>query len=427
MDGTQDTGMRQRQIGREGEKKSQMFGSMEQSVDNADHTPGDHTTIAHVHAGFFSCQSVVLIVVVAVAVTALIVILLPSPIKPKAFSIPDPPEFVGALAPNKKLQRAKRLFEGVIQGPESMDQHKGVIYTGTANGNIMKLTGDELEYFTSFGKEPCGGQENEHTCGRPLGIRINENGTMFAIDAYRGLFQVDTKTGDTATLVSAGAPIEKKAPKFLNDLDVQKDGIIYFTDSSYRWQRRENRYAALEGGECGRLLWYNPVTRKAKVLLKNLHFPNGVQLSPQQDYLLVSETSRARILKYNLKGPRSGKVETFAENLPGLPDNIRRSQGGGYWVGIASVRSSKFSLYDFMTTRPWLRSIFTKLFDAETMMKFLPQYGLVIELDEDGQIIQSLHDPTGEVVPSVSEVHESTTGQLYLGSYHSPFIARLDL
>ena len=53
-------------------------------------------------------------------------------------------------------------------------------------------------------------------------------------------------------------------------------------------------------------------------------------------------------------------------------------------------------------------------------------YGLLIELSEDGAIKRSLHDPTGEVIPSVSEV-EDDYGTLYLGSYHSPFIAKVEL
>ena len=53
-------------------------------------------------------------------------------------------------------------------------------------------------------------------------------------------------------------------------------------------------------------------------------------------------------------------------------------------------------------------------------------YGLLIELNEDGAITRSLHDPTGEVIPSVSEV-EDDYGTLYLGSYYSSFIGKVEL
>lgn len=50
---------------------------------------------------------------------------------------------------------------------------------------------------------------------------------------------------------------------------------------------------------------------------------------------------------------------------------------------------------------------------------------MVIELNKDGEIINSLHDPTGEVIDSVSEVLD-TGDALYFGSFNSPFLAKLD-
>lgn len=40
--------------------------------------------------------------------------------------------------------------------------------------------------------------------------------------------------------------------KFMNDLDVTSDGVIYFSDSSTKFQRREFMYALLEGISDGR-------------------------------------------------------------------------------------------------------------------------------------------------------------------------------
>jgi len=46
-----------------------------------------------------------------------------------------------------------------------------------------------------------------------------------------------------------------------------------------------------------RLLKYDPVTNNTEVLYKKLYFANGVQLSKDNSYLLVSETTKSRILK----------------------------------------------------------------------------------------------------------------------------------
>lgn len=63
--------------------------------------------------------------------------------------------------------------------------------------------------------------------------------------------------------------------------------------------------------------------------------------------------------RYYLKGPKAGTVDTFATNLPGLPDNITPSSGGGYWVAFAALRDN--SLMDIMAGLPWLRTLMYKV------------------------------------------------------------------
>lgn len=56
-----------------------------------------------------------------------------------------------------------------------------------------------------------------------------------------------------------------------------------------------------------------------------------------------------------------------------------------------------------------------------------PSYGLILELDRNGRITRSFHDPAGSVVPGhISEVYDDG-GLLYLGSYQSPFLGKLRL
>lgn len=42
-----------------------------------------------------------------------------------------------------------------------------------------------------------GSREDEPTCGRPLGIRVGPNNTLFVADAYYGLYEVHPDTGMT--------------------------------------------------------------------------------------------------------------------------------------------------------------------------------------------------------------------------------------
>lgn len=62
--------------------------------------------------------------------------------------------------------------------------------------------------------------------------------------------------------------------------------------------------------------------------------------------------------RYYIKGEYEGKSEVFAQNLPGIPDNIRLSSNGGYWVGLAWIRTGFSNL---LTQYPRARSFIAKV------------------------------------------------------------------
>ena len=83
---------------------------------------------------------------------------------------------------------------------------------------------------------PLGYLKNEHICGRPLGLRFHKKtGDLYIADAYFGLMKVGPEGGLATSLASEaeGVPL-----RFTNDLDVDEEGNVYFTDSSTNYQRR---------------------------------------------------------------------------------------------------------------------------------------------------------------------------------------------
>ncbi|XP_065446009.1 adipocyte plasma membrane-associated protein isoform X2 [Chrysemys picta bellii] len=317
------------------------------------------------------------------------IVFLECPIDPQPLSFKEPPLLTGVLEPNIKLRQAERIFENQLIGPESIANIGDVLFTGTADGKILKIEDGEIKTLARLGHGPC---------------------------------------SDVKMLLSTSEPIEGHKMSFLNDLTLTRDGRkIFFTDSSSKWQRRDYSFLVMEGTDDGRLLEYDTVTKEVKVLMVGLRFPNGVQLSPAEDFVLVAETTLARIRRYYVSGLMKGGADMFVENMPGFPDNIRLSSAGGYWVAMSAVRPNPgFSMVDFISEKPWIKRIIFKLLSQETVMKFVPKYSLVVELSETGSYKRSLHDPNGMVVTYVSEAHEHN-GYLYLGSFRSPFICRLNL
>ncbi|XP_039477368.1 adipocyte plasma membrane-associated protein isoform X1 [Oreochromis aureus] len=358
-----------------------------------------------------------------------IILILESPIKPEVFTLKEPPMMKGCWEPNLKLREAQRLFEDQLVGPESIANIGDVLFSGTADGKIVKLVGRRIHTVTRFGKLPCAGsREDEPTCGRPLGIRVGPNGTLFVADAYLGLFEVNPTTGEATRLVNGGQIVAGRKLSFINDVAVTQDGKkVYFTDSSSRWQRRDYMHLIMEATPDGRVLEYNTETKELTVVMEDLRFPNGIQLLPDEESVLVAETTMARIRRVHVAGLNKGGMDTFMDNLPGFPDNIRPSSTGGYWVAMSAVRPNPgFSMLDFLSQRPWIKKFIFKLFSQDILMKFVPRYSLVAELHDGGVCTRSFHDPNGLVAAYISEVHEHD-GNLYLGSFRSPYIAKLDL
>ena len=68
-------------------------------------------------------------------------------------------------------------------------------------------------------------------------------------------------------------------------------------------------FILLEGETTGRLLRYDPPTKTTHVVLDGLAFPNGVQLSMDQTFLLFTETSNCRQFPSHFSAPPN--IELF--------------------------------------------------------------------------------------------------------------------
>eukprot|EP00795_Rhopilema_esculentum_P003079 gene3079-1365_t len=343
------------------------------------------------------------------------------------------PRFEGVLERNYKLQRIEKLFEGKIVGPDSVVQDTdGGFYSGLADGRIVKLyPNGNVEEIARTGKlmDNCGTYDTEETCGRPLGLRFDKTRENLIIcDAYYGLLSLNLKNRSISTLITHEEGVDGIPFRFMNDVTIGEGNMIYFTDSSWKWKRIDSRYAVLEATGRGRVVSFNTETRQRITLLAGLLIPNGLEISKDFSFLLVAETTSSRITKYYLKGPKKGKHEVFAENLPGYPANIRASPTGGYWLGLIAVRKWPFSFLDIAGPYPFLRRLLAKAMSQDTMTMLIPRYGMIIKLDDNGSIIDSLQDPSGAVMDEVTDVFQDPTeNAIYLGSYKHKFLGKLKL
>lgn len=183
-----------------------------------------------------------------------------------------------------------------------------------------------------------------------------------------------------------------------------------------------------------RLIRYNAAKKKNEVLVRNLALANGIMLSNDESFVIVAETVKSRIMKYNLKGPKAGQHEIFIDGLPGVPDNINSDGQGGFFISlILAVDSEHPQLSQSLAPHPYLRKMLTRLLvTMELPFKLLldifpkcpylarilhaigsfqgleyviaqTEKSLVLRIDESGNIIEALSSDDG------STQHRSST------------------
>jgi sugar lactone lactonase YvrE len=313
----------------------------------------------------------------------------PVPIAPVAWT-PSP---ATRIEENDRLAAAARIG-AELEGPEDIAfDRDGRLLTGLADGRIVRMSGQgtDLEVLARTG-------------GRPLGMVFDPEGRLVVADAHRGLIRVGAR-GEVETLLTeaAGRPL-----RFPDDLDVAQDGTVYFSDASARFGIESFILDLLEHSGTGRLVAYEPRTGAARILLDGLQFTNGVALAPDESYVLVCETWAYRIRRYWLKGPRSGASDVWAENLPGLPDNINRGPDGLFWVAL----TPRLASIDAMASWPFLRKVQLRL--PRRFHPSPPSAVLVVALDANGRIVQVLEDRTGKAPQATSAMWRGDT--LYIGT-----------
>jgi sugar lactone lactonase YvrE len=204
--------------------------------------------------------------------------------------------------------------------------------------------------------------------------------------------------------------VDGKPIYLANELDIAKDGSIYFSDTSNYGRVTFKEMA--ENKPHGRLLKYDPATKQTTVLLEGLYFANGIALSSEEDFVLVAESYHYQLTRYWIKGSKQGTSDLFADNLAGFPDNISRDEQGNFWVGIFTTR---ISFVDQMHRSPWLAGTMAKVPEALLIGASAPaKHGLAVKLGPQGEVIESWHDPEGSLYGVTTAVTHN--GYLYIGT-----------
>lgn len=315
----------------------------------------------------------------------------------QAWQPPQNPGLLTTLPPNHRLAAAEAIGPHEWDNPEEIAlDARGRVYAGTVSGHIQRLKADG--HAELFAQLP----------GQVLGLDFDAGQNLYACVDRHGLWRVDPQgKGELVT-----DSYEGRKFGLLDDVKVGADGLVYFTEATDKYTMATHLRDVLEGVPRGHLFRYDPIRKTSEQLMDQLGFANGVAVAADASYVLVAETTRYRIRKYQLTGPEAGRNSIFMDNLPGFPDGLSRAPDGHFWVAFVSARSS---LLDTVHPKPFLKNILASL-PPDLLPREKP-YGLIASFNQQGQWLQSLHDPKGKTVPGITSVEERD-GRLWLGSLY---------
>lgn len=340
----------------------------------------------------------------------LYLLLWPVPIEPVSWDAPTDRGLQDPFEQNDQLGSAFPIDLGDFEGPEDATIGRdGNLYATTSSGHVIQIRNQRVVEFSNPG-------------GRPLGIEALRDGSLVVANAYTGLQHIDSN-GVVRTLLSE---VDGQPLVYANNLAVAPDGTIYFTESSSKFGAASSSgtYEAslldiIEHGGHGRVLAFDPASQNVEVVMDKLNFANGIAVSDDGRFLLVSETGHYRILKHWLSGDQQGQTEVLLHNLPGFPDNLKSGLQGRFWLGLAAPRNE---FLDQFSNRPFVRKIVQRL-PRVLRPKAVPS-SHVIAFNEDGEVLMNMHDPRARF-PTLTGVVE-TRRSLFLTTLYGNKLPRVD-
>jgi len=334
-----------------------------------------------------------------------------SPANVKFGVLPDTRRDSGSpLAQNDRLVGARPIGLDIVEGPEDVIvDAQGRVYCDDRRGRILRFSGLDYETWEVFAR----------TGGGPFGMAFDRSGNLAVCVGGMGLYQVDPEGAvsllSDETPRSWGRLSDDSRIRLADDLDIVPDGRIFFSEATTRFELPEWILDSIEGRPNGRLLCYDPATKKTRAVVQDVVFANGVCSCHDGESLLLASTWLCKIFRYWHSGPRVGQLVTFVDNLPGYVDNINRASDGSYWVALNGLRSPCF---DLAMEMPGFRLRMIKQIPLDEWLYPSLNHGCIVKVTDAGEVVESLWDPTTEWHPSITSMREFDD-KLFIGGLHN--------
>ncbi|MCC3305152.1 SMP-30/gluconolactonase/LRE family protein [Sneathiella sp. HT1-7] len=310
------------------------------------------------------------------------------------------PSMDGPLRPNNRLDDCEVILgEGEIIKPDDVTfGNDGALYISSQNSVFRHTTDTGLVEFAIFDSAV-----GAITCLSNGGIAVCLDGTGV---------QIKGGPMEGARLDSVdGVPIV--CPTAVTESD---DGHLYICQGSSQHSASDWVHDLMEKNRSGRVLRWHPEQGTSEVLADNLAYPNGILVEEDGQKLVVCESWSHSLFRMSSDPKVTFKREVLIPNLPGYPGRICARENGGFWLALFGMRTE---MLEFVLEEDDYRQEMMETIDPEYWVrpKLEPErhfleplqgggfrvlgiikpwapprsYGLVVRLDEDFEIVGSMH------------------------------------
>ena len=228
----------------------------------------------------------------------------------------------------KSAARLEKLYEGCrwAEGPAYFPAGRYLIWSDIPNDRMLRY--DETSGAVSVFRNPSG-YSNGNTVDRQGRLISCEHG-------HRRV----SRTEHDGTITVIASHYQGKRLNSPNDVVVQSDGTIWFTDPAYGINSDyEGHKDESEIGAC-HVYRVDPHSGEIKIVADDFVRPNGIAFSPDERRLYVADTGATHVKD----GPRHIRVfdvsdngrlsggKVFATLTAGLFDGMRLDEAGRIWT-----------------------------------------------------------------------------------------------
>jgi sugar lactone lactonase YvrE len=329
------------------------------------------------------------------------------------------PSMDGAFSPNDALDHCRPVggplpgADDVAEGPD------GALYV-SAGRQVLRLSGAGYETRALAA-------EFAQNAG---GLAFHPDGRLLVCVAGQGLAAVDA-AGRQRWL----SQVEDQPLRCLTSVVAAADGTIFASEGS-RLNTTENWCRDLmQKNRAGRIVVCGPELDAPKALLRDLQYPQGLAISADGRFLWLTESWSHRVSRAAVNGRSLGSPEIVIRNLPGYPARLGRAASGGFWLSLFArrthliefvLREDDFREEMMRTIAPehWIAPALVTSGDALEPMQngsikalgiqkpWAPprSYGLLARIDEEGEVLESLHSRVGGRYHGITAARDAAQG-----------------